>query len=103
MSRFKNYLDKNELPGIKKIHVFREPEIFEFALQLEAKDLGTKVMKWLNKQRVEKDIDVDLDEVMAKKFHINELKAGKMIEIYVRHKAGAFDEKEAAEEMNKVK
>lgn len=70
----------------------------------EAKKFGNKIYKWIKKQHLKSKEDLDdLDERMAEAFGISEEKAGKIVAIYVRHKAGGFDEKEVVSKIDTVK
>lgn len=80
--RFKRYLDEGDLPEIKKIHP-KEEDLLEWSLMMESSK-AEKILKWLKK--ADKD-DPDIDEDLADKFKIDEIKAGKIIAVFVKEKA----------------
>lgn len=64
-----------------------------------------KVFEFLEKQskKLSQDELIDLDEIIAKKFKVDEENAGKIIQIYVRYKAGGFDAKTAMKKIGRIK
>lgn len=76
---------------------------FYFISLAEEKNFGKNVFTWITKQKLSNEDIIDLDEKMAKKFNIPEEKAGKIIEIFVRHKAGGMDKNKAIKQIDKLK
>jgi len=76
-------------------------EFYFIQLAEEAK-IGKKVVNWLNSLTLSQDDIIDLDERIMKKFKIPEEKAGKIVELFVRYKAGAFSKNELSNKINKL-
>ena len=62
-----------------------------------------KIFDFLEKQKLSQDELIDLDEIIAKKFKVGEENAGKIIQTYVRYKAGGMDAKTAKKKIGRIK
>jgi len=89
-------ITKNKL-GIKEEQDYGEM----YWLQLvEAQDFGQRILSYLKKRLKVKEGTEDLDDEMAARFRIKPAQAGNILELYVRHKGGAMNEKEFVRKVN---